>query len=97
MTLNEVQQFNGGVEHFDEWLSRYRRVTAGGVRSAVGRWLATPNRLAIHVTHEIARQEPTNHSTAPPPPFQPEKPYRAPEVKSAKLNNGLQIFVVERP
>jgi zinc protease len=97
MMLNEVQQFYGGVEHFDEWLSRYRRVSVETVRSAVGRWLVTPNRLAIHFTPETAK---LNSITAPdrtqPPPFQAEKPFRAPEVKSAKLANGLQILVVER-
>jgi zinc protease len=95
--INQVQQFYGGVEHIDEWANRYRRVTAEGVRSAVGHWLATPNRLAVHVTPEPARPdaapEPDRNQ---PPPFQVEKPYRAPEVKAAKLANGLQIFVVER-
>jgi zinc protease len=96
VVLNEVQQFYGGVEHFDEWVGRYRRVTAEAVRSAVGHWLATPNHLTIHVMPETARQESTNWTALTRRPFQAEKPFRAPDVKSAKLANGLQILMVER-
>jgi zinc protease len=96
MVLNDVQQFYGGVEHFEEWIGRYRRVTAEAVRSAVGHWLSTPNRLTIHVMPDTARQESTALDRTQPPPFQAEKPFRAPDIKSAKLANGLQILVVER-
>jgi zinc protease len=99
--LNQVQQFYGGVEHFDEWASRYRRVTAEAVRTAVARWLDTPNNLAIHILPEIALQNTASNTViqpdrTQPPPFQAEKPFRTPEVKSAKLANGLQLLVVER-
>jgi zinc protease len=96
-TLNQVQHFYGGVEHFNDWATRYSKVTAEAVRKAVSRWLVTPNRLAIRFTpisaHRGETPEPDRNS---PPPFQPEKPFHPPEVKSAKLPNGLQIFVVER-
>jgi zinc protease len=35
-----------------------------------------------------------NRSEAPP--LQPDKPYRVPEIRTAKLDNGLEIYVVER-
>lgn len=95
--LNQVQQYYRGVEHFQEWATRYSKVTAEDVRKAVGRWLLTPNALTIQYTPLTSK-----HDDAPapdrnaPPPFQPEKAFRVPEIKSAKLANGLQIFVVER-
>jgi zinc protease len=96
-TLNEIQQYYGGVEHFDEWAARYKSVTSYSVRQAIGRWLLTPNALTIKFTPITARHDNTpepDRNTAPP--FQPEKPFRLPEIKSARLPNGLQIFVVER-
>jgi len=95
--LNEIQQYYGGVEHFNEWATRYKNVTADSVRRAVSRWLLTPNALTIKftpiTTHHDNTVEPDRNT---PPAFQPEKPFRLPEIKSARLPNGLQIFVVER-
>jgi zinc protease len=96
-TLNDIQQYHGGVERFNEWAARYANVTSYRVRQAVSRWLLTPNALTIKFTPITARRgdapEPDRNT---PPPFQPETPFRLPEIKSAKLPNGLQIFVVER-
>ena len=96
-TLNQIQQYYGGVEHFNEWATRYKKVTSYSVLQAVSRWLLTPNALTVRFTPITAR-----HDDAPepdrntPPPFQPEQPFRLPEIKSTRLPNGLQIFVVER-
>ena len=96
-TLNEIQQYYGGVEHFNEWATRYKNVTPGSVRNAVSRWLLTPNALTIKFTPITARHDNTPEPDRnTPPPFQTETPFRLPEIKSAKLPNGLQIFVVER-
>lgn len=96
-TLNEAQQYYGGVEHFNEWATRYRNVTSEEIRKAVSRWLLTPNALTIKFTPITARRDETpepDRKTAPP--FQSEKPFRLPEIKSTTLANGLQLFVVER-
>ncbi len=96
-TLNEIQQYYGGVEHFNKWATRYRKITSDDVRKAVSRWLLTPNALTIKFTPITARRDSTPEpDRKTPPPFQPEKPFRLPEIKSARLPNGLQIFVVER-
>jgi zinc protease len=96
-TLNEIQQYYGGVEHFNDWAARYRSVTPYLVRQAVSRWLLTPNALTIKFTpftpHRDGTPEPDR---TVPPPFQPETPFHLSEIESAKLPNGLQIFVVER-
>ena len=66
-------------------------------RKAVSRWLLTPNRLAIRFTPITARHgdtpEPDRKS---PPQLQPEKPFPVPQIQTAKLSNGLQVYVVER-
>jgi zinc protease len=96
-TLNEIQQYYGGVEHFNDWAARYWNITSGSVRKAVSRWLLTPNALTIKFTPITARHDNTPEPDRnTPPPFQPEKPFRLPEIKSTRLPNGLQIFVVER-
>ncbi len=96
-TLNEVQQYYGGVEHFNVWAERYRNATSEGIRKAVSRWLLTPNALTIKFTPITARRDETPEpDRKTPPPFQPEKPFRLPEIKSTTLANGLQVFVVER-
>jgi zinc protease len=96
-TVQSVQQYYGNVDRYSDWANRYNRVTAAAVRTAIGRWLATPNRLAIRLLPTDARRDETpepNRTVAPP--FQREKPYRPPELKSKTLPNGLQILVVER-
>ena len=95
--LQNVRQFYGGIGLWGDWATRYSSVTADDVRAAVGRWLTTPNHLAIHVRPQTAQRDSTPEpDRTQPPPFQPEKPYRPPEVQSAKLPNGLQILVMER-
>ena len=95
--MQRVRSFYGGIDRWDEWSARYSSVTAEDVRTAVNRWLNTPNHLTIHIRPMPARQasapEPDRKT---PPPFRPEKPYRAPDVQTAKLPNGLQILLVER-
>ncbi len=95
--LQDVAQDYGGIEHWPEWVERFSRVTANAVKEAVGRWLTTPNLLVMRVRPLPKRPDGVtvpNRSEAPP--LQPDKPYRAPDIQTAKLDNGLQIYVVER-
>ena len=97
LTAQLLQQHYGNADHFGDWVDRYSRVTADQVKTAVSRWLATPNRLAIRFLPETARRDVTPEpNRTQPPSFQPEKPFRPPELKSAKLPNGLQVLVIER-
>jgi zinc protease len=95
--LQHVHQFYGSIDRWRDWSARYSSVTSDDIRGAVGRWLVTPSHLTIDVRPQTAvREAALEPDRSLPPPFQPEKPYRPPEVQTAKLPNGLQILVLER-
>jgi zinc protease len=97
VALQSTHQFYGSVDRWGDYAGRYSSVSPEEVKAAVGRWLASRHYVAVHV-----RPMTGNRSDTPapdrtqPPPLQPEKPYRAPEIQSAQLPNGLRVFVVER-
>ena len=96
-TIQQVHHFYRGIDHWREWVARYNSVTADDVRAAVNRWLVAPSHLTIDVVPVTAvRRDTPQPDRATPPAIQPDKPYRPPEVQTAKLANGLQIFLLER-
>jgi zinc protease len=96
--LNQINLIYGDPGHFSEWAGRYSKVTAEDVRAAARLWLDTPNRLVIRFRPVTAtRGSMQQLDRNQPPPFEAPKPYRPPAVKSAKLANGMQVFVEERP
>jgi zinc protease len=95
--MQRVHQFYGSIERWREWSARYSSVTAEDVRAATGRWLNTPNYLTIDFRPLTAvRGDTPEPDRKTPPAFQPEKPYRPPEIQTAKLANGLEVLVLER-
>lgn len=96
-TMQQVDEFYGGVSHWSDWVGRYRSVTQDDVRAAVNRWLVSPSHLTIDVVPQTAvRSEIPEPDRATPPPLQPDKPFRVPDIQTAKLPNGLQILLLER-
>jgi zinc protease len=95
--IQQVHQFYGGIDHWHDWFARYTSLTAADVRAAVNRWLVVPAHLTVDVRPQTAvRPDLPQPDRATPPPLQPEKPFRVPEVQTAKLPNGLEILVMER-
>jgi zinc protease len=95
--IQQVHQFYGGIDHWHDWAARYSFITAGDVRAAVHRWLVAPSHLTIDVLPQTAvRIEAPEPDRATPPPFQLDRPFRVPEIQTAKLPNGLGILVLER-
>jgi zinc protease len=95
--LNQYNTFLGGPGKFDEDVARYRKANAEDVRSAAATWLDTRSRLLIRFRPETAgRASETALDRSKEPALGTDRPFRAPEVASAKLENGLEIFVVER-
>lgn len=96
--LNQYNTYLGDPGNFDSELAKYRNATAESVRASVDKYLNNRNRV-------IARFHPersSNVATADidrtkAPAFGPDKPFKAPDVKTAKLDNGLEILVVEKP
>jgi len=95
--LNRYNTFLGDPGKFEEDLARYRNSTMSSVRDVVGKWLDTRNRLLVRFHPETSgrpSQVATDRSQTPA--VGADKPFAAPEVKTARLENGLEIFVVER-
>lgn len=95
--LNRYNTFLGDPGKFEEDLARYRNATANSVRDAVNKWLNTRNRLLVRFHPETSgRPLGVALDRSLQPSVGADKPFAAPEVKTAKLENGLEIFVVER-
>ncbi len=95
--LNQYATFLGDPGRFDWDLARYRAVTVESLKSAVGRWLDTPNRLLIRFHPETSGRPtaaPIDRSVVPE--LGADRRFQAPKVESAKLGNGLELFVISR-
>jgi zinc protease len=96
--LNLYNTYLGDPGKFDEDVARYRSVTANEVRDAVANWLNTRNRLLVRFYPETSgRPSVADLDRTKQPALGTDKAFRTPEVKSAKIGNGMEIFVVERP
>jgi zinc protease len=95
--LNTYNTFLGDPSKFQDDINRHRNATADGVRDAVGKWLNTPNRLLVRFHPETSgREAQVAVDRSKEPPLGGDRPFSPPEVKSAKLENGMEVFVVER-
>ncbi|HEU5161905.1 MAG TPA: insulinase family protein, partial [Thermoanaerobaculia bacterium] len=83
--------------YFDEDLARYRAVTPASVKAATAKWLDNPNRLVVRFHPEASSRAAGVVDRTVQPPLGADKTYTVPEVKTAKLSNGMELFVVERP
>jgi zinc protease len=95
--LNFYNTFFGNPGMFAADVERYQAVTAPAVRSVVGRWLDTGERLLIRFhpeTSQRAEVEPVDRAAEPA--LGEDRPFRAPEVQTTTLANGMQLLVVER-
>lgn len=80
---------------FDQ--NRYRNASAEDVRKAVARWLDTSSRLLVRFHPEKSgRASEAALDRSKPPSLGADSAFRAPEVRSARLPNGLDVIVVER-
>jgi zinc protease len=95
--LNTYNVFLGDPDKFAADVERHRAVTADGVKMAVAKWLDTDNRVVVRFHPETSKQDTSaTVDRSKKPELGADRPFAAPEVKSAKLDNGLEILVVER-
>jgi zinc protease len=95
--LNQYNTYLGDPGKFDEDLARYRKLTVADVRGAAARWLDTRNRLLIRFRPEPSgRPAETTLDRSKQPAIGEDRPFTAPTVQTATLENGLEVFVVER-
>jgi zinc protease len=95
--LAEYNTFLGEPGYFDEDLARYRNITAATVKNVVAKWMDTPNRLLVRFHPEASSRAAGEIDRTKQPALAADKTYTVPEVKTAKLANGIELFVVERP
>jgi zinc protease len=95
--LNTYNVFLGDPDKFAADVERHRSATTESVRLATAKWLDTTNRVVIRF-HPESWQADTQAQLdrSKQPELGADRPFLAPEVKSAKLENGMQLFVVER-
>jgi zinc protease len=95
--LNSYNTFLGDPGRFQFDQDRYKRATTEGVRKTVALWIDTPDRLLVRFHPEQGGRAPdVALDRSRPPALGADAPFRAPEVRSARLENGLEVFVVER-
>ena len=95
--LNRYNTYFGDPGRFQEDIERHRRASAAGVRAAADHWLNTRNRLLVRFRPEKSgRASEAALDRSKPPELGADRAFRAPQVQTAKLANGMEIFVVER-
>jgi zinc protease len=95
--LNQYNTFIGHPGYLDADLARYRALTPDAVRGAVDRWLNRRQRAVLRFHPETSvRPAATTVDRSTMPPLGTDRPFTAPVVKSTKLDNGLDVLVVER-
>jgi zinc protease len=95
--LNEYNTYLGNPDMFEADFARFRTATPQSVRAAVDKWLNTRNRLLVRFHPEKSvRASDIAIDRTKEPALGGDKPFKAPDVTTAKLENGLEIFVVER-
>lgn len=96
--LNQYNTFLGDPGRFEADLARRRNATADGVRAAVDKYLNTRNRVVVRFRPEkSSRPSGVAIDRTKEPALGADRPFVAPAVKSAKLDNGVDVFVVEKP
>jgi zinc protease len=96
--LNTYSTFLGDPGKMDEDLARYRSVTPAEVRDMVGRYLNTRGRAIVRFHPEVSTRPPNalTLDRTKEPPLGEDRPFTAPTVKTTKLPNGMDLWVVER-
>jgi zinc protease len=95
--LNTYNTFLGDPDKFAADVQRHRAVTAEGLREVAAQWLDTRHRVLVRFHPETAVAEAgAAIDRSKQPELGADRPFQAPQVKSAKLENGMQVLVVER-
>lgn len=95
--LNQYNTYLGDPGRFEADIARHRGATVETVRAAVDRYLNTRNRLLLRFHPEPSGKELTIAlDRSKQPALGKDKAFDAPDVKTAKLENGMDVFVVER-
>lgn len=96
--LNQYNTYLGDPGKFEADLTRHNSVTAESMKAAVDKYLNTKNRVNIRFRPEkSSKASDVAVDRTKEPNLGGDKPFTAPSVKTAKLENGMDIYVVEKP
>ena len=96
--LAQYNTYLGDPGYFEKDFARYRSVTPASIRDTVAKWLDTRNRLLVRFHPETSKRasaEPIDRAQIPA--LGSDRPFKTPDVKMAKLQNGMDLYVIERP
>jgi zinc protease len=96
--LNQYNTYLGDPAKFEWDIQRYRELDAAAVKAAAMRWLDTDKRVVLrfHPETSVSQEGTAAVDRSTKPEAGTDRPFKTPEVQTSKLDNGLQIFVVER-
>jgi zinc protease len=95
--LNKGQTYAGDAADYTRRWNQLAGITADEVRTATQQWIHTNHRLLIRFHPDLAQVDSVaaiDRSIVPK--VIPDPPFVAPKVQSAKLPNGLEIYVAQR-
>jgi len=96
--LNESNVYKGDPGHFQNEYDQFLRVTRDQITDAARRWLDTEDRLIIRFHPEPQYRASANSlDRSDRPSLGKDTPFRVPDIQSGALDNGLEVYVVERP
>lgn len=96
--LNQYNTFLGDPGKFEADLNRHNAVTAESMKAAVDKYLNNKNRVNIRFRPERSSKASTVAvDRTKEPALGGDKAFTAPAVKMAKLENGMDVYVVEKP
>ena len=95
--LNEANVYKGDPGHYSREYDCYMKMTTDQVREVAAQWLNTCSRLLLRFypdTKKSVSLKPLDRSA--PPALGTDTRFNTPTVQTGRLNNGLEVFVVER-
>jgi zinc protease len=95
--LNQYNTYLGDPNRFGQDLARHRDVSSASLRRVAAQWLDTENKLTVRFHPEKStRESKAELDRSKQPPLGSDRDYHPPRVQQAKLENGLDVYVVER-
>ena len=96
--LNTFNTFLGSPDYVDKDIAGHRQLQPADIRNAVAEWLTSTAHLLLRFHPQTSTGEAKSDlDRSRVPQVREDRPFDAPEVKTARLANGLEVMVVERP
>lgn len=95
--LNAYNTYLGDPEKFEADILRFRNATQASVRDSVAKWLDAEGRLMVRFRPEASSKAlEVSLDRSKQPPLGTDKLFVPPPVQTSKLDNGLEVLVIER-